>query len=219
MLLISHRGYIPKYPENSLIGIKYAFDLKEVDGVEFDVRITKDRKFVLIHDFFIDRVSSGSGIVSKLSYRKLLKYNFGNKKNHVKVTRLENVLKINSDKIFLLEIKFDYKEYKKVKYKLLILLKQNENKNIYICSFNKDIINDLKKYKLNFKYGYVVFKNIKKINIDFYAMNYMFYSKEIREKMDDKLLFLWTINNKNDITNIRQKFLGVVTDYPLSLKE
>ena len=100
MLLISHRGYISKYPENSLEGIKYAFNLSEIDGVEFDVRITKDRKFVLIHDFFIDRVSDGSGAVNKLKYKTLLKFNFGNCKHKLKVTKLEDVLKIKTNKRF-----------------------------------------------------------------------------------------------------------------------
>lgn len=46
---IAHRGYSSKYLENSLEAIREAI-LVESDGVEFDIRFTKDAVPVLMHD-------------------------------------------------------------------------------------------------------------------------------------------------------------------------
>lgn len=220
MLIISHRGYKLKYKENTLESINYAFNIPYVDGVEFDVRITKDKKFVLLHDFFIDRVSDGHGAVNKKSYRKLKKYNFGTKNNILKIPLLKDVLKIETNKIFMIEIKFNYKEYLKVKKRFIKLLNKYKDKNIYICTFNESIINDLIKYNLSFKLGLISRENINNKDLDFYSINYLFFNEKILKQIKNKELFLWTINNKSDINKIKEKDnLGLITDYPKLFKK
>lgn len=49
MLVIGHRGARGLAPENTLAGIRAALEHK-VDGIEFDVRVTKDDVPVLVHD-------------------------------------------------------------------------------------------------------------------------------------------------------------------------
>lgn len=222
MLIVSHRGYIKKYRENTLEGINYAFTLNFVDGVEFDVRITKDNQFVLLHDFYIDRVSDGTGTVKKMKLKELRKYNFGYKNTVAKIPTLEEILSIKTNKIFLMEIKFSTKEYYKIKNKLIKLLKKFQDKNIYITSFYKEIIIDLKKENLNFLFGVNVTKNIKISNMDFYAVNHLFITEEILKKLKDYPVFLWTINSKNDINKIKKykKYnnINLIADYPKEVK-
>ena len=50
-------------PENTLLSFKLALDMN-VDRVECDVRLTKDKQLVVIHDDAIDRTSNGKGKVS-----------------------------------------------------------------------------------------------------------------------------------------------------------
>ena len=52
MKIIAHRGNSGKYKENSLKAIEYSLNEDYIDGVEFDIRMTKDFKFVIHHDPF-----------------------------------------------------------------------------------------------------------------------------------------------------------------------
>lgn len=52
MKIIAHRGASDEAPENTLSAIQAAIDLG-VDRVEFDVRLTKDKIPVLVHDPFM----------------------------------------------------------------------------------------------------------------------------------------------------------------------
>ncbi len=49
ILIEGHRGYCAVYPENTMISYEGAMDLG-VDAVEFDIRLTKDKIPVLMHD-------------------------------------------------------------------------------------------------------------------------------------------------------------------------
>jgi glycerophosphoryl diester phosphodiesterase len=62
-LVIAHRGYRAKYPENTLIAFEAAIDAG-ADMIELDVLLTKDRKVVVIHDESLDRTTNGQGMVS-----------------------------------------------------------------------------------------------------------------------------------------------------------
>ncbi len=52
---IAHRGDSTTAPENTFEAVKAAVDFG-CEGVEIDVRLTKDNKIVLMHDEFIDRM-------------------------------------------------------------------------------------------------------------------------------------------------------------------
>ncbi|MCH9016741.1 MAG: hypothetical protein IIB89_03130 [Chloroflexi bacterium] len=62
-LIIAHRGDVTNAPENTLPAFSKALDLG-ADGIELDVRLTKDEKLVVFHDRRLDRTSSGSGPVN-----------------------------------------------------------------------------------------------------------------------------------------------------------
>ncbi|MCH9029392.1 MAG: glycerophosphodiester phosphodiesterase, partial [Bacteroidetes bacterium] len=48
-LIIAHRGESYDAPENTFASINLAWK-RDADGVEIDVKLTKDEKIVLIHD-------------------------------------------------------------------------------------------------------------------------------------------------------------------------
>ena len=67
MFLIAHRGNNDHgFSENSKKAILNSLKEEYIDGVEFDVHITKDNKIVLIHDCVIDFISEGSGLVKSI---------------------------------------------------------------------------------------------------------------------------------------------------------
>ncbi len=70
MKLIAHRG-IGK--ENTLESFKNAIKDKSVFGFELDIRYSKDKEIVVIHDSFIDRVTKKSGLVANMTSLELKK--------------------------------------------------------------------------------------------------------------------------------------------------
>ena len=73
--IFAHRGYSGNYPENTMLAFQKAVELA-VDGIEFDVHLTKDNQLVIIHDETIDRTSNGSGWVKDMTLEELRKYDF-----------------------------------------------------------------------------------------------------------------------------------------------
>jgi glycerophosphoryl diester phosphodiesterase len=69
--IYAHRGYSEKYPENTLLAFSKAFECG-ADGVECDLQKTKDGKYVVIHDCFVDRVSSNiKGYVREMTLSEI----------------------------------------------------------------------------------------------------------------------------------------------------
>jgi glycerophosphoryl diester phosphodiesterase len=61
-ILIGHRGYPAKFPENTLAAFEGAIRAG-CDMIELDVTLSRDRKVVVIHDDTLDRTTSGRGAV------------------------------------------------------------------------------------------------------------------------------------------------------------
>lgn len=72
----AHRGAPMEFPENTLPSFQRAAELG-VDVIETDVHLTKDGKFVLVHDDRLDRVSDGTGMVSDRTMEELKKLDAG----------------------------------------------------------------------------------------------------------------------------------------------
>ena len=59
-LIIAHRGAVEDAPENSLDAFQIAYE-KQADGIELDVRLSKDGIAVVLHDRLVDRTTDGRG--------------------------------------------------------------------------------------------------------------------------------------------------------------
>jgi glycerophosphoryl diester phosphodiesterase len=62
-LVFAHRGGADALPEHTFAAYLRALD-EGADGVECDVRLTRDGHLVCVHDRRLDRVSNGRGVVS-----------------------------------------------------------------------------------------------------------------------------------------------------------
>lgn len=69
-LIIAHRGASSTAPENTVKAVRYAINAGS-DGVEIDIRSTKDGHQVLMHDVTVDRTTGGSGPVADLDLKSL----------------------------------------------------------------------------------------------------------------------------------------------------
>jgi len=62
--IIAHRGGSKEQDENTLSGFKGSYE-KGARGFETDVRLTKDRRIVVLHDDTLDRTTTGAGRVEE----------------------------------------------------------------------------------------------------------------------------------------------------------
>jgi glycerophosphoryl diester phosphodiesterase len=71
MLRLAHRGDWRLAPENSLEALIFAVGIEGIDGVEFDVRLSKDGVPVLLHDETLERVQGRDAAVTDLAASEL----------------------------------------------------------------------------------------------------------------------------------------------------
>ena len=69
-LVFAHRGGSKLRPENTLLSFDHGLSLG-ADGLEFDVRLSRDGVPMVHHDETLDRTTSGSGPLSSLSADQL----------------------------------------------------------------------------------------------------------------------------------------------------
>ena len=100
MKIIAHRGNDGIHKENSLEALLNSLTNKNIDGIELDVRLTKDNKLIINHDPFYNGY-----YINHTTSLKLQKLG---------LNTLDEVLKnINSDKIIMIEVKTNEKDIKK----------------------------------------------------------------------------------------------------------
>jgi glycerophosphoryl diester phosphodiesterase len=75
-LVVAHRGSSYARAEHTLGAYLRALD-EGVDGLECDVRLTRDGHLVCVHDRTVDRTSSGHGVVSDFDLDDLSMLDFG----------------------------------------------------------------------------------------------------------------------------------------------
>jgi glycerophosphoryl diester phosphodiesterase len=74
--VIAHRGSSVRFPEHTLEAYMHAID-EGADGLECDVRLTRDGHLICIHDARLDRTSNGRGRVSAATLVELQRLDFG----------------------------------------------------------------------------------------------------------------------------------------------
>lgn len=75
-LVFAHRGGADALPEHTLGAYLRALD-EGADGVEADVRLTRDGHLVCVHDRRLDRTSNGRGLVSAKTLAELEVLDYG----------------------------------------------------------------------------------------------------------------------------------------------
>lgn len=100
MICIAHRGASAYEPENTIRAFKRAIEMG-CDGIEMDLRRSKDGKIVVIHDETVDRTTNGKGKVSEMTVDELKKLD----SHGEKIPLLSEVLSEVNAKLYLLELK------------------------------------------------------------------------------------------------------------------
>ncbi len=76
VMVTAHRGFSGAAPENTWLAFQKAIEIG-ADMLELDVRFSRDREIVVIHDETVDRTTNGRGKVFDYSLKDLRRLNAG----------------------------------------------------------------------------------------------------------------------------------------------
>ncbi len=79
VFLAGHRGWCSDYPENTMVSFRAALE-QDVDMIEFDLNLTKDKHLVVIHDNTVDRTTDGTGYIRDMTLEDVKALDAGVKK-------------------------------------------------------------------------------------------------------------------------------------------
>lgn len=184
-MFIAHRGLVKKgIVENTIPAFLGAINSNEYAGFELDVYTSKDKEFIVHHDPLLD-----GKLVWNYEYKELRKKG---------VVKLEEVLKLKTDKIILIEIKdinLDINKFMK-------LLNKYKDKKIYVMSFFNSIIRKFK--KPTFKVGVLNFllNSTSEYSYDFIGILYDVATNHMIDSLK-KLnieVFLYALNKEDKYT-------------------
>ena len=216
-MLIAHRANDNhNYLENTKEAVMCCLDKEYIDGIEIDVRVTKDMEFVCIHNMLIDKISNGIGFVKDKTLGELKLYTF---KNNSKISTLEEILNIMNNKLLLIEIKDEVNNYKEFIEKFYQKIKKYSYLNIIVCSFNYELLKYLKKIDKNIKCALIINLVLNQDKI----YNHFEHKLLSKNKLDQSSNndFIWTINNISDYEKIKKhnEKLNIISDCCYKLYE
>lgn len=158
-LIYAHRGASFDFPENTMIAFENAIK-QGADGIELDVHFTKDKKLVICHDDDIGRTANGAGSIEGMTYKELLGYDFGVRKDAkftgTKIPTLEEVLKLIRDSGILLNIELKNRAERSDGLERATVDMVNDfglNDKIIYSSFDHSMVYRLKEYEPGAKIG------------------------------------------------------------------
>lgn len=218
MLKIGHRGAKGLAPENTLSSFQKAIDFK-CDMIELDVRLTKDKRLIVIHDEKVNRTTNGRGLVEKKTLKQIKKLSI---KKTEEVPTLKEVLNLVKKRV---KINIELKGENTAKPLARLIKKSKWPMNSFmVSSFNWP---ELKKFrKLCPKIKTLILAENKKKDflkeareMKVYALNLplkMLTKEKVKEYQKEGFkIFVWTINKKSDMKKLKLwKVDGITSDYP-----
>lgn len=109
--MYAHRGLSSLAPQNTIPAVELTVEYG-YDGCEFDLHTTKDGKWVVIHDEYVDDMTDGEGAVADMTFEEIRALNIDDgygieNYENLKIPTLEEVLEVlkGTDTIPVVEIK------------------------------------------------------------------------------------------------------------------
>ena len=213
--------------ENSLESLTGA---KKVgaDYVELDIQLTKDNKFVVMHDFNLKRLAGVDKKVKDLTFDEIEKLTIrqGEFTSHIpSFEEFVNRAKELNIKL-LVELKPHGSEPENYAELFINEMKRLKVDNIYkVMSGNLEIMEEIEDLAPEIETGHIIalqFGVFADENVDFFVIEDFTFNDILNNdaKEKGKYIFVWTINDSETITKYLHKQVeGIITDYPDLVKE
>ena len=223
---IAHRGYVAKGVENSIEALEGAAEVG-ADYVEFDIILTKDNKFVVMHDFNLKRLVGLNKRVQDMNFDEVVGLTTKQGDFTSKIPSLEEF--VNKAKELNMNLVIELKPHGAEPPNYIDILidevKRLKLENYKFMSLNSKVMEELETKVPNLETGYVIplqFGNFHHSNVDFFVIEDFSYRDHLVEqaRKENKQVFVWTINNPALITKYLQSPAdGIITDEPELVKE
>ena len=223
---IAHRGYVAKGVENSIEALEGATEVG-ADYVEFDIILTKDNKFVVMHDYNLKRLAGLNKRVQDMNFDEVVGLTIKQGDFTSKIPSLEEF--VNKAKELNMKLVIELKPHGAEPSNYIDILigeiKRLKLENYKFMSLNSKVMEELETKVPNLETGYVIplqFGNFHHSNVDFFVIEDFSYRDRLVEqaRKENKQVFVWTINNPALITKYLQSPAdGIITDEPELVKD
>ena len=223
---IAHRGYVAKGVENSIEALEGAAEVG-ADYVEFDIILTKDNKFVVMHDYNLKRLAGLNKRVQDMNFDEVVGLTIKQGDYTSKIPSLEEFVtkakELNMN--LVIELKPHGAEPSNYIDILIDEVKRLKLENYKFMSLNSKVMEELETKAPNLETGYVIplqFGNFHHSNIDFFVIEDFSDRDRLVEqaRKENKQVFVWTINDSALITRYLQSPAdGIITDEPELVKD
>lgn len=230
-LIMAHRGWSSRAPENTLAAIKLALREDWIHSIEIDVQLSKDGTPVVIHDFRVNRTTNGQGYVKEMTLVQLRQLDagswFGETYRGEKIPTLVEVLKLCKGKKRLnIELKTAGDMYEKLAEKVVALIERFQmEKEVIVTSFDHVKVKEVKERNETIEIGLIIEGNpplleeqLQCIGATVISMSYLFLTKAFVEKQIQagRHIVVWTPNTIEEIDFIKQLSpkLEICTNFP-----
>ena len=223
---IAHRGYVAKGVENSIEALEGAAEIG-ADYVEFDIILTKDNKFVVMHDYNLKRLAGVNKRVQDMNFDEVVGLTIKQGDYTSKIPSLEEF--INKAKELNMNLVIELKPHGAEPPNYIDILidevKRLKLENYKFMSLNSKVMEELETKVPTLETGYVIplqFGNFHHSNVDFFVIEDFSYRDRLVEqaRKENKQVFVWTINDPALITKYLQSPAdGIITDEPELVKD
>ena len=223
---IAHRGYVAKGVENSIEALNGAARVG-ADYVEFDIILTKDNKFVVMHDFNLKRLAGINKRIQDMNFDEVVGLTIKQGDYTSKIPSLEEF--VNKAKELNMKLVIELKPHGAEPSNYIDILinevKRLKLENYKFMSLNSKVVEELETKAPNLETGYVIplqFGNFHQSSVDFFVIEDFSYRDRFVEqaKKQNKKVFVWTVNDSALITKYLQSPAnGIITDEPELVKE
>ena len=223
---IAHRGYVAKGVENSIEALEGAAKVG-ADYVEFDIILTKDNKFVVMHDYNLKRLAGLNKRVQDMNFDEVVGLTIKQGNYTSKIPSLEEF--VNKAKELNMNLVIELKPHGAEPSNYIDILideiKRLKLENYKFMSLNSKVMEELETKAPNLETGYVIplqFGNFHHSNVDFFVIEDFSYRDRLVEqaRKENKQVFVWTINDSALITRYLQSPAdGIITDEPELVKD
>ncbi len=217
---IGHRGASGEAPENTLKSFEEAIKSKEaINAIELDVRRTKDKKLIVMHDEKLKRLAHIDKYVSELTLDEIKSIDIQGEK----IPTLKEAIELIDHRVKHILI-----EIKEPGYEEEILKEIKEVKDIaIIISFHEEALKRVRELDKKIETGFIYvnerkpIEKAKELKAQYLLPLYRFTHRENIEKAHENGLkvIVWTINTREEAEEFAEKGVdGIATDYPEILK-
>jgi len=225
ILNIAHRANALGAPENSLAALHNSIEVG-ADMVEIDVKMTTDRRVVLMHDADMMRVAGDNRSVTDVSYSDLQNLRLLTDQEYADsllvIPTLEQFIEHANGKISLLiELKY-YGYYPELAEEVVQIIRNYAIEGeVLVMSMSARAVMQMREIAPEIAMGYTVAidaGDLRGMPVHFYAMNHLNITSGFVNDADQqgRPVYAWTVNSADHMLSALQRGAsGLITDEPV----